>query len=157
MHELSVDPWWLVDASLSFTDMRLGDLVRYWRGKQADGRLPARHDIDPLELRALMGHLFVVDVAGDPSAWRYSLIGTTIAERAGADGTGKSIGEIFPADYAPAVLRAYQYAIGERTALRIHGCVRWQRREHLAYDAAIMPLAADGTDVDKLFGAMIID
>ena len=157
MHELSVDPWLLVDASLSFTDERLGDLVRYWRGKQVDGRLPARNDIDPLELRALMGQLFLVDVSGDPSAWRYSLIGTNIAERAGADGTGKSIGEIFQAEYAPAVFRAYRYTIDERAPLRIHGCVRWQRREHLSYDAVIMPLAADGTDVDKLFGAMIID
>lgn len=154
--DLSVDPWLSVDTTLQFTDPRLDDLLAYWRGKHDGDRLPSRAAIDPLELRSLVGHLFLVDVAGPTSAWRYRLVGTQIAERAGADGTGKSLDVVFGPQYASPIFRAYQYVITHRVPLRMSGSLRWQRRDYLDYDAVVLPLSQDGSAVDQLSGAMII-
>ena len=77
-----------IDPELRFEDPRLHDFVSYWRSKCRDGRLPARADIDPLELKAFMGDMFMLDVVGDPRRFRYRLVGAKIAARVGRDSTG---------------------------------------------------------------------
>jgi hypothetical protein len=43
-------------------DPRLKGLLRYWEVKRAGRRFPARADIDPLELKSVLGNIVMVDV-----------------------------------------------------------------------------------------------
>lgn len=156
MQDLTVEPWLLVDDSLRFDDPRLADLLAYWQNRVSDGRLPARPEFDPLELRALIGQMYVIDVVGAPAHYRYRLIGTGIVEPAGADATGKTVREVFGAGYSDAVVRAFDHVVKSRRPLRFSGRMQWHDREFMAYESLLLPLASDRRTVDVLFGAMLI-
>ena len=68
------------------------DLYRYWEGKRRGRTMPARADIDPLELRQQLANLILVDVAGSPPQFRIRLAGTDIVSRYGAELTGRALG-----------------------------------------------------------------
>ena len=55
----------------------------YWRGKVADGRLPARSAIDPAEIPALLPYLILWDVERDPLRFRNRICGTHVVEFSG--------------------------------------------------------------------------
>ena len=65
-------------------------LYQYWQSKhRADGGLPRRADIDPVEIArarpTLMPHLWLADVLRDPYRFRYRLLGGALSD-AGAPG-----------------------------------------------------------------------
>src|SRR5262249_50879801 len=56
----------------------------YWLRKSADKAMPARADIDPVDIPQLLADVFLVDVvAGNPCRFRFRLVGTRIAELEG--------------------------------------------------------------------------
>ncbi|MBS4047294.1 MAG: PAS domain-containing protein [Alphaproteobacteria bacterium] len=67
----------------------LQQLQAYWDEKRGSRPYPGREDIDPLELRFIIGHLILVDIEPDPLRFRYRLFGTAIVQRQGFDMTGK--------------------------------------------------------------------
>ena len=50
---------------LKFEPPRLQRLYEYWRSKVRDRRLPARADIDPLDIPDLLSNLVLIDVVGE--------------------------------------------------------------------------------------------
>ncbi|MEQ8332152.1 PAS domain-containing protein [Nisaea sp.] len=50
---------------------RLNDLIAYWRGKRSGDRLPARRDIDPVDIPDLLPHIGLIDVIGEGTDFRY--------------------------------------------------------------------------------------
>ena len=84
-------------------DVRLRGLAGYWDSKRAGRRFPARADLDPLELKGLLGFLLLVDVvrqdsdsSGQPGGlrFRYRLFGTEFVFYHGSDLTGRWLDEI---------------------------------------------------------------
>ena len=70
---------------------RWEDLYGYWQRKHADGRAPARRDLDPpTEIPQLAANLMLIDIA--PEGYQYRLVGSMIRERLGAELTGKAVG-----------------------------------------------------------------
>lgn len=67
----------------------LRQLYTYWDTKRADRPYPGREDIDPLDLRFMIGSLLLVDIEPAAPRFRYRLFGTDIAQRQGFDMTGK--------------------------------------------------------------------
>ncbi len=67
----------------------LQQLQAYWDEKRGSRPYPGREDIDPLELRFIIGHLILVDIEPSPLRFRYRLFGTAIVQRQGFDMTGK--------------------------------------------------------------------
>ncbi|WP_341915552.1 PAS domain-containing protein [Ferrovibrio terrae] len=67
----------------------LRQLHTYWDTKRAGRPYPGREDIDPLDLRFVIGSLLLVDIEPSPLRFRYRLFGTDIAQRQGFDMTGK--------------------------------------------------------------------
>ena len=69
-------------------------LHRYWLGK-CDGRNhPARVDIDPTEIPALLPHVMLVEVLDRGRKFRFRLVGTAVAR--GKDPTGCFLHEAAP-------------------------------------------------------------
>jgi hypothetical protein len=66
-------------------------LHRYWLLKHKDGRPPARKDLDPLiEIPSLVANIVLLDLVD--GSYRYRLVGTEVAKRAGTDMTGQMVG-----------------------------------------------------------------
>src|SRR5579884_2075511 len=68
----------------------LGTLLRYWRVKRGTAAMPARRDIDPLEIGPeLLPHLVLADLFDRGTRVRFRLVGTQIVKRLGFDPTGR--------------------------------------------------------------------
>jgi hypothetical protein len=65
---------------------KIVQLYEYWRAATpADGGLPSRRDIDPTDIPTLLEHLWLLDVVGEPSRFRFRLRGGA-AQRMGLPG-----------------------------------------------------------------------
>ncbi|WP_422366472.1 PAS domain-containing protein [Pelagibius sp.] len=68
----------------------LSELHRYWEARRGGNRFPARADIDPVDIPALLEHLLLVEVLEDPLDFRYRLVGGHIVHHAGHNIQGKT-------------------------------------------------------------------
>jgi len=66
-------------------------LFEYWQGLPRDGDLPARSRIDPVEMRAALGYILLLDVLPSGDDFVYRLYGSGIAGVGGQDWTGWSV------------------------------------------------------------------
>lgn len=139
-------------------------LLHYWQSKchagknGKPGRLPARTDLDPLELRSLLPHIYLIDVLpGDrPGRWRFRvrLLGEKHVEVYGPGLVGKVIDDVFPPAVADEFNRLYAAVVRRRAPVVNRGRVSWVRnKEWLEYEGLHAPLASDGMAIDCIFGA----
>lgn len=64
-------------------------LYDYWDGKRAGRAMPARPDLDPVDIPELLPHLILLDVTYDPMRFRVRLYGTGVRDLRGTDLTGR--------------------------------------------------------------------
>ena len=134
------------------------ELLRYWQSKSRGGLLPARADLDPLELRALLPNIYLIDVLSGEAAdtWRFRirLLGERHVDVYGPGLVGKVIDDIFPPAVAAEFNRLYAAVVRRRMPVINHGKVSWLRnKEFLEYEGLHAPLAGDGRNIDCIFGA----
>lgn len=72
----------------------LADTVAYWQRLHRQGHPPARADIDPAEIRALLPNLALLDDATGDGRARYRLAGTAVVELLGCEPTGRAVAAI---------------------------------------------------------------
>jgi len=90
------------------------DLYRYWLAKRGDRAMPARDDIDPGEICALLPYLTILDKAD--GQFRYRLHGSAVARELGRDLTGGIVGSYVSPPESAAAMRA----VCERVFARAH-------------------------------------
>mgnify|MGYP006437575267 CR=1 FL=1 len=145
------------DLELRHEDHRA--LYDYWRGKLRDGALPARADVDPVDLRRMLPRLALIDVLREPQglAFRYRLTGTEIVNRAGRDPTGKRFDELYDGDYLTTANDTYRRVVDSgrpHTSDRVYPLV--PGREYMRYDRLLLPLAGDGATVDMVMLLIVV-
>lgn len=131
----------------------LNAVVDYWRAKRGARAMPAREDIDPLDLRQLLPNLYLLDVLG-PSRYRYRLIGTMIAARLKSDATGRDVDESLFGENAPAIVAMYDHVANHKTPVVNNARLFWTEVNWLNYTSVILPLSKDGANVNMILGAM---
>lgn len=131
--------------------------LSYWHSKcratEQGQAYPRRSDIHPEEIRALLPYIFMVDVlrGGPDLDFRFRLVGTAIMEIEG-EHTGLKLSAMFPDRAAYAVLwRQYRDAAAGKVWVR-HETLRWQDRDHVAYEVILAPLQDDSGQVTMLIG-----
>lgn len=139
---------------LKIVDRRLQRLHEYWEKERGKRPLPARTDIDPVELRFLLGHLLLLDVLDEPQQFRVRLQGTELERWMGGDLTGKTLDQL-PSRQLEAIAleclartveaKAPYHKIGEQIIDDM------PRR----FEALILPLATDGVIVNMLLAAVL--
>ncbi len=68
--------------------------LRYWQGLPRIEGIPNAADIDPGELRPVLGYLMLIDIDGETDDFRYTLYGSKISRISGFDMTGKSVWQV---------------------------------------------------------------
>lgn len=118
------------------------EILEYWHYKRRGRQMPARADLDPLEMRHALGQMIMMDIHRDPLRFRTRLVGSGQARRRGFDFTNKWLDEL-PPEYRALVLpRAEAVAArGEPVCSRVKRMMdgRW-----FDYEALWLPLGADG-------------
>ncbi|MEO3431148.1 PAS domain-containing protein [Pelagibius sp. CAU 1746] len=134
---------------------RYPDLCRvldYWKSKKAGRTMPARADIDPVEIPRLLPRVMLVDVESGPAGeldFRYRLSGTGISNVHGYDATGLRPLDLKPTTYGKLIDAHYRAAAGDRAPLA-HVIVLVTDKKHRSYARIILPLSDDGETINML-------
>lgn len=132
----------------------LGSVLDYWEKKRGTRRMPRRADIDALELKPYLRHLFLIEALGG-GEFRYRLIGSEITERYGRNSTGKTVREIYGA--MPAIcdwMTDMLLAVTQRARpVLASGPLSAINKDHVVSESLHLPLADDGEIVTMIFGA----
>jgi hypothetical protein len=135
-------------------DPTLRQVLAYWRSKASEGRLPARSDIDPADLRAALGSLLLIEVHRPGPRFRYRLVGTRIVDHGGIDPTGRFVDEFPWPEYRAMVLERLAGLLDRGRPLHVRRVGVLDGR-HFDYRMLWLPLAGDGRTIDMLLGCQI--
>ncbi|MFC3675159.1 PAS domain-containing protein [Ferrovibrio xuzhouensis] len=139
-------------------DSRLQRLAAYWDSCRAGRAMPARADIDPLDMGYILGNLALVEVrhGGPRLRFRFRLFGVNLVEDVGFDPTGQDL-EQYPRREMGEILRISYTEVAET------GRPFRRRRHRLVMDgrlfeneSLLLPLSDDGRRVDMLLVAVIL-
>jgi hypothetical protein len=132
-------------------DPRLKTLLRYWHQKRGARRYPSRADIDPLELKPVLGNILLIDVVaneqGGGQRFRYRLFGTEFVFYHGTDLTGHWLDEIPNAEFRDSLIGLYDIIVREGGARMYSYDYMLESRRH-RFQAVILPLSTDGERID---------
>ena len=126
----------------------------YWNGRRGARPMPARRDIDPLDMRAWLPQAMLFDVLDGGRDFFCRVAGTDIRERIGVEMTGRLLSEL---NGEPAVVQGILEEYREVVRLRRptsarHDFVNRVTGRPKIYERLTMPLSADGATVDMLLG-----
>ncbi len=135
-------------------DGRLRRLLDYWEGRRGSRTMPARRDIDPVEIGFALGYILLIDVRHDPLRFRFRLVGTHTPRRQGIDLTGVWLDDLPLPEVRAAMQASYAEVVAARAPSRV---VRDEVRDdlRLRWEVLRLPLAADGETVDMLMIGVI--
>ena len=136
----------------------LEGLERYWRTLSAGREMPARRDIDPVDIPDLLPYVLMVDVLYDPPDFRYRLMGEHIVTMNRRSLAGWALSGLVAENPAQAEVRDFYAGIVRSRRPASHRVdYRDRNGRPRAASAWLAPLSADGQVVDILFGGMRYD
>jgi hypothetical protein len=144
-----------LDPTLAFNRPELKKLLGIWDALRQGRRMPARADLGPFDLKAHLGHLFLVDVQRDPLRFRYRLIGTKITNIVHRDVTGRYFEDIYTGRLLESMIEVQSWVVNERAPLRIFNRTGHPRNTVYVYDGLLLPLSADGETVNMVLGEVL--
>ena len=144
-------------------DQRLDALYRYWLGKRRDRQMPARCDIDPLEIPGdIWPHIMLLDVVWDEGAprFRYRRVGDVFWRSAGREPTGLFINDVLPetAGYRRYVVGIYEEMAWRRRAMYSENGFSLEGRDtQMSVKRISLPLSNDGETVNMVLAAHVFE
>jgi hypothetical protein len=130
----------------------------YWLSVAPPSLLPGRQHIKPEDLVPMLPRLWMLDVYRNPLRFRYRLAGTHIVLSVGRELTGRWLDEVQPESVTNPMLRDRFRFVAEtgRPTWR-HGQTYWERdATHRNVENCVVPLAADGVNVDKILAVLVV-
>ena len=136
---------------------KLQQLYQYWVEKRGERLMPARADLDPIDIRFAIGDVILADVLDEtPPRFRIRLHGTNLSERTNFDLTGKMLDEMPAPEFRDLSHRSFTKVALTREPLHALADRPLDGRTQ-RYEAIILPLSADGERVDRLLIGMIYE
>jgi hypothetical protein len=130
-------------------------LLTFWQARLCGRTMPARADLDPIEMGLLLPNIFLVNVTAEPLDFNYRLLGTAIVDRSMRDYTGERLSDL-PSQRAPSTIWSlYEEAVREqRPAL---AQVPHLNIPKLYVEMQALPLSNDGHSVNMLIGSVVFE
>ena len=139
----------------------LVSLHDYWDSCRNGNAFPARSDIDPVDIPALLEHLLLIDVLDQPLDFRYRLVGGHIVHHAGRNVQGCTVrGLMENGSSQERALQAKAMYLGELVLdlkepvfarMRYHSVVTDARK---LLQAILLPLGEAGRHVKMVLGGL---
>jgi hypothetical protein len=145
-----------IDPDLRFDSQILAELLVHWQNLCAGRRMPAKEDIDPLQLPPrLWPYLELVDVLrGETIRLRWRLIGTHVTTAVERDSTGAFFDELYGPDDFETLVMPFNWVIDNGKPVRLFGSSGFVGKDWNLYEGIYMPLAEDGATVDRVLGGV---
>lgn len=128
---------------------------QHWQEVRPEGGLPLRSDIDPIRFPRLLPRIFIVEVAGEPPAFCYTLVGQRNIEAHGASFKGKDVRDLdgpWPG-YGASLHEFYSYVAAGRKAVAARGQMGFLDKAFRRFEAIYLPVADAQGRVSRIFGA----
>lgn len=151
-------------AFLDRCEPRIRRIWDYWDSRRGDRPMPARRDIDPLDIDAdLLPGILLTEVLPEEPWLRYRLVGTAQVALRGRDPTGLPVqGNYMGAHLGVAsddVMLNYRIVIEKRLPVYTYNPIVGARPDGSslrqsplrANSSLLMPLSGDGQNVDMVF------
>lgn len=141
-------------------DRRLGHLLDIWQAQcPGPDRLPSRLAIDPVALGPeLLPYVALIEAVDGGARFRFRLVGSRLAENAGAALTGRHVDEVNPnRTYAAYIANLYTYAMQARRPLYLETRYRSAGGRIGLTRRLICPLSGDGRQIDMFVAAQIFE
>jgi hypothetical protein len=132
----------------------LRKLYEWWRARHVGGKLPSRRQIDPFDLKFLLGNLMIIDVTHDPLRFRFRLIGTNIASHMERDWTGQPLDTYPGAEFREHLRKTYEAVVSDGQPVSNSRRLLVDGR-YYRYDGLIVPLSTDGKTIDALLVGIV--
>jgi hypothetical protein len=116
--------------------------------------MPARKDIEPLEIAGLMPQVFIVDAASEGEL-TYRLFGTSLVALFGREMTGRPMAEGLPPQAAEDARARYRTVMRERRPLYHQAQLREPRNNYTEVERLILPLSPNDIRVDMMIGMVV--
>lgn len=133
---------------------KLPALFSYWRSKSDGVALPARRDIDPVEVPRHLSTLLLIDgVDGrDGGRPRFRLVGTALSRVLVRDPTGRRLDEVLDDSELVSLSGVLGHVATEGMPAAVPGRLVWGDDRSAPVDWLFLPLAGDGRTVDMILG-----
>lgn len=138
----------------SEADPRLHEVYAYWQSKRGQRPMPARRDINPADMKAVLPHLMLVDVEPGPR-FRYRLFGTAVSEAFGLDATGQYIDVVMVGPYKAFLLGLYGDMLAMKKPIYSTSIYGTKRDTKMWTQRLMLPLSSDGTTVDMVLACQV--
>jgi hypothetical protein len=130
------------------------DLYAYWLSKRGARIMPARSDIDPVDIPHLLPYLTIAERAGDQ--FRYRLVGTGVVRDSGREATGGFVGSGLGDPKIIAEARTFWeriFTTARPTFTTAEFC--FESGASLFVSTLILPLSSDGVTVDMSISSLV--
>jgi hypothetical protein len=134
----------------------LRDFHAYWLSKRCGKLVPARADIDPVEIHRFLPNIFMMDVIDRGARFRYRLVGTAIGDAAG-DFSGRYVDEALPPPQYALYHAKYQRVVHELAMIYEVVRIFWQDAPPVLFRRLMLPLSDDQATANILFGVGYYD
>jgi hypothetical protein len=128
----------------------------YWDSKRNGRLMPARADIDPIEMKPWLAGIQLVDVFDNPRRFVYRLAGEVEVLIRGFNHTGHSVEEAFFGVSREEVMRNYNLVVDERTMLFDWARYRTRLDYLVSQETIFLPLSADGQNVNMVLTYTVV-
>jgi len=136
---------------------RIAAALDYWHHLRGGRPMPARGEIDPTRIHALLPYLLLVDVLRAPQDFRYRLVGAEIDAISHRRFRGVRFSEVVHMRQGNRLWAQYAEVAAERRPL-------WSEIPYVGADPFIrhmqhilLPLSSDGETVDTVLAAVDIN
>jgi hypothetical protein len=135
---------------------------RYWNAKRGTRAMPARADLDPVEMKPWLPGVALIEVAraenaGGRYALRYRLIGTRPTRLRGREVTGLTVEEGYFGASLAAALENYRLVIEEKKPVYDWDHTPAESGFAREAETLLLPLSSDGRSVDMVLVYQEVD
>jgi len=138
-------------------DIRLASLLDYWSSKLQGRIMPARRDIDPIEMKQWLGNLMLIDFPPDPMQYRVRLDGVNLQQFYGASREGKGVEAMTSDEERRAVLPQYMIVLERKAPAYYETQFVTSEGVRTSQRKLLLPLSEDGERVNMILAGLYFD
>jgi hypothetical protein len=135
-------------------DARLVGLYDYWLAKAGARAMPARGDIDPVEMKPWLGNLVLVEFLGGLENYRVRLEGVNIEAMYRGSRAGRGIEALTSKDERDLLLRQYGAVLENRRPAYYEADFQASEGVFARQNKLLLPLSNDGEHVNMILAGI---
>lgn len=124
--------------------------LAYWQEKRGARCMPARGDIDPVEIVDILPHVILFEVERNPPDFYYRLLGTKMDEHMNGSYTGMRMSEIAHQRPPSRIWTCLETVRDSKEPLSSDIPYVGKNKDFLVSEDLIMPLSDDGDQVNMI-------